>query len=210
MTPIFKSKYLNFFKRDSGYLFASRSQDPTIPKEGPDAVFIVPVWKDARGVRRIIVTLEWREAIQKSELAFPAGLREADEPYGVTARRELKEETGLDLTHFHDESPITCSSAGMTDETGITALCEAAGEISLNPGIDNEKIKVLALSRKELQSILESYKVRDITQDRPDHFAGHSETVVEIMRTQPPISGRAWPILYTLAAIGRFGHLEID
>ena len=68
---------------------------------------------------------EFRFPMNRMCVAFPAGLKEADEDVIECAARELREETGYDLVRNEDGSPAnarTClqpgySSLGMGDES---------------------------------------------------------------------------------------------
>jgi len=59
--------------------------------EHPPAVVLVPV--DAAG--NILFIRQYRHAVGEEILELPAGVTEANEPAEISARRELREETGM-------------------------------------------------------------------------------------------------------------------
>lgn len=83
----------------------------------PGAVGVVPLTFDAEGTPAVVLLRIYRPALDAELVEIPAGMRDvAGEPPELTARRELREEIGMDaddvelLTVFHN-------SAGMTDAT---------------------------------------------------------------------------------------------
>jgi ADP-ribose pyrophosphatase len=117
--------------------FATRNKDLNIAPIC-NAVFIA-----AQLGEKLVLIKEYRPAIQGYQIGIPAGLIEEDEEIEVTATRELKEETGLDLVKVDYISPLLTSSAGLTDEMGRIVFCTAKGKVSkefLQPG---EEIEVI-------------------------------------------------------------------
>ncbi len=117
-----------------------------------DAVVVVPFVKLDNGDTVLIAIKEFRVPINDYEIGFVAGLIDGDEDVITAARRELKEESGLDMLDFIDVTPPLFSSPGMTDENVIMVFCEAVGEWKGQQ--DDEKIEVLALSLPEIRAIL--------------------------------------------------------
>jgi ADP-ribose pyrophosphatase len=83
----------------------------------PGAVGVVPIIFDAEGSIAVVLLRIYRPALDAEVIEIPAGMRDvAGEDTEVTARRELREEVGMEaddielLTVFHN-------SAGMTDAT---------------------------------------------------------------------------------------------
>jgi ADP-ribose pyrophosphatase len=96
-----------------------------------------------------VVTREYRVALAGYEYGFPAGLVEAGESPEAAARRELREETGLEATRVLKTSPCLYSSAGMTDESMVMVYLECTGEPSTEGNDASELIEVLLLSPEE-------------------------------------------------------------
>jgi ADP-ribose pyrophosphatase len=151
------TEWLNLFKvtyrlpggDPRSWTLASRQQTPrcvTGRFETPDAV-IIAAFHRQRG--NLVVTREYRVPLAGYEIGFPAGLVEPGETVLDAARRELWEETGLDVTRFLSASPPLYSSAGMTDESLTLVSVECEGEPSNSALEASEAIEVLFVSPAE-------------------------------------------------------------
>jgi ADP-ribose pyrophosphatase len=127
-----QERWLNLFLRTwrhagrtGQWLFASRRADPPLPASGVDAVIIVPVLRTPGRPPRLVVLKEFRVPVGDYVYAFPAGLLEEGETVEDVARRELREETGLDVVAVERVSPTLYSSAGLTDESQVIAFVTA-------------------------------------------------------------------------------------
>jgi ADP-ribose pyrophosphatase len=112
----------------------------------PDAVVIVPFHHEKR---KVVITKEFRVPLADFEYGFPAGLIDEGETIEDAARRELREETGLDLTRILKISPPIYSSAGMTDESVAMVYVECDGEPSVSRNAESEFIEVELISQPE-------------------------------------------------------------
>jgi ADP-ribose pyrophosphatase len=158
-------RWLNLFEVDyehsSGkvgkWQFASRRPQPPLSTGPlkPDAVFIVPLLQTPQG-QRLVMTKEYRVPLGDYEYSFPAGLKEADEQVETTIRRELAEETGLELTTIYAESPVTVTSAGLADETVIIAFVGCQGTPHTRDLDGLEEIEVLVLDFEEVRAMRNS------------------------------------------------------
>ena len=92
------------------WLMSSRKARPIRDAARADAVFIVPILTTPQG-NRLVLTKEYRVTIDDVEYSFPAGLIDTGETIESTVRREMKEETGLDVDTIHHISPPVYSSA---------------------------------------------------------------------------------------------------
>lgn len=128
---------------------ASRASEPKCVKGNfsiPDAVVIVPFHKTKK---KMVVTKEYRVPLADYEYGFPAGLVDKCETVQDTARRELREETGLELTRLIKISPPIYSSAGMTDESVSMVYAECDGQPSNDGNEGTEHIEVIFVSQEE-------------------------------------------------------------
>ena len=150
-------KFLNLFKTDKGWIFASRNDKP---KDGPDAVVIAAIHRDENDsdVMRIVVTKEWREPLQDYEYGFPAGLIDDGETIEECAKRELKEETGLDITIVDNFLPTTYNSSGMSDESVRIIMAECTGTPSREFLQDNEDIETILVDVNDKDFFLDENK----------------------------------------------------
>jgi ADP-ribose pyrophosphatase len=89
----------------------------------------------------IIFIKQWREAVGKYVVEFPAGLIDKNEVPIQAAKRELMEETGYEGEVIF-ASPLLSKSAGITNECGYIIKINVTfkGDQNLQ---DNEKIEVL-------------------------------------------------------------------
>jgi ADP-ribose pyrophosphatase len=153
----------------------SRKACPIADAAIPDAVVIVPILPTPQG-NRLVLTREFRIAINDFEYGFPAGLIDVGESIEQTVRRELKEETGLDVARIHHISPPVYSSAGLSDESCCMVLVTAAGTPSTHLNESHEQIEVLLLDVPDIRALLDSDK---------------------------KIAAKAWGLLYHFAASAR-------
>ena len=161
------------------WLMCSRKDNPIEQAAVPDAVVIVAIIATPQG-NRLVLTREFRVAIDDGEYGFPAGLIDAGESIESTVRRELKEETGLDVETIHHISPPVYSSAGLTDESCCMVLVTATGTPSTHLNEPHEQIEVLL------------YDVKDIR---------------ELLKSNKKIAAKAWGLLYHFAVTDR---IEFD
>ena len=141
--------------RSGQWTMCSRKENPIAEANRLDAVVIIPILETPEG-KRLVVTKEYRVPIGGYEYGFPAGLIDAGESVETTVKRELKEETGLDLKRIRHISMPVFSSAGMTDESCVMVIVEAQGEVSNQYLEDNEDIEALPMQPKDITELLNS------------------------------------------------------
>ena len=178
-----RQKWLNLFRRrfqhngrEGTWIFASRRAKPYKLAETADAVVIVPVVIEDGKPNRLIVIKEFRVTLQAYEFTFPAGLVEPEEPIETAIRRELKEETGLELVSIDSISPLTYSSSGLSDETAAVAFVKARHLPDGKPELqDSEIIEVQELDFAQICALCDN---------------------------REPINGRSWCILNMYRRLG--------
>lgn len=112
------------------------------------AVVIAAIYKE-----KMVITKEYRIPIDGYEYGLPAGLIDKGESIETAARREFKEETGLDIEIIHDISPVLYSSPGLTNESAYMVICTAKGTISQDFIEASEDITAFLVSREELNKM---------------------------------------------------------
>jgi ADP-ribose pyrophosphatase len=148
---LFEVEYEHESGKRARWQFVSRKPAPVLTGAAtqPDAVFIVPILKAPQG-NRLVVLKEFRVPLGGYEYTCPAGLLEPGETIETTVRRELAEETGLELTKILAVGPPVVASAGMSDESAVIVFVECRGTPS-TAGLDGtEEIEVLIVDFEQL------------------------------------------------------------
>ena len=118
----------------------------------PDAAIIVPYH---RREDKLVVIKEFRVPVGDYQYGFPAGLLDPGESLEVTAGRELREETGLELVGVYRHSPAIFSSAGLSDESISMVFAEVDGIPSIRQTSDSEDIEVFLFDREEVRALVQ-------------------------------------------------------
>lgn len=154
---LFEVRYERSAQPEKSWIMCSRKDQPAGNADKADAVVIIATIETGEG-RRLVVTKEFRVPIWDYEYGFPAGLIDDGEDVEQTVSRELKEETGLELTRIKHISAPVYSSAGLTDESCHMVLVEARGEVSDEWLEDSEDIETLLLDVVGIRDLLASDK----------------------------------------------------
>ncbi len=139
-------------EKTSRWVFASRRTNPG-PDPRPDGVLVV-ARASLGGVPHLVLTREYRVPLCAHELAVPAGLLDEGETAEEAARREFREETGMNLTRVVHVSPALASSAGLTDETVVMVYGEAEGATSRDHQMEDENIEVRLFTLEQVQDLV--------------------------------------------------------
>ncbi len=180
---LFEIDFTNLKGNPGQWAFASRKANPT-PGTAPlisDAVVIVPYLKVGRTWRLVLIN-EFRIPLGDYELAFPAGLPDAGESNATAAIRELKEETGLQVSRVVKTTAPLVSSAGLSDECVSMVFVECTGAPHVMNAEASEDIQVMVLDWAGVNAICEA-----CLEDSPN---------------KPKISAKTWPILFMHQAMG--------
>lgn len=170
-------------KGKSKWVYATRRRPEDLDAPAfPDAVVIVPIHVDEDNNKTLVLTKEWRHPINDYELGFPAGLIDEDEFFADSAARELKEETGFEVTHVHGNSPLLYSSAGLSDESCTILFVQCKGSNDNKNLQGGEDIETIMCSPDDLPELLKDRKIK--------------------------WSAKAWPIAMSVSILGNFDFLD--
>lgn len=128
--------------------------------EVADAVIIIAM--DEKG-EKILLNKEFRMAPGQWVYNFPAGLVEVDEDPKDSAKRELWEETGLELYEIDDYLDTSYSALGFSNETNVCVIGKARGEFRESTSA-NEEIHAGWFSKEEVRELLKTERFAARTQ----------------------------------------------
>ena len=160
---LYNVKYLNKNNKEKNWTVASRKKKEVLEgiylqneKDKVDAVIICAYHKESE---KLVIIKEFRVPINKYIYELPAGLVDSDdENFESAVIRELKEETGLDVTEIKKD--LSCNqvylSPGMTDESAAFVYCICEGEISSEFLDDDEDIEAVLVSKEEAKEIIKN------------------------------------------------------
>ncbi len=136
------------------YEIISRNRDiralEDLQNREPNAV--VMILTDESG-ERILVNREYRMAMAQWIYNFPAGLIDPGETPEESAKRELREETGLRLTRVDDILDNSYSAIGFSNERNICVFGAAQGEFTKSTS-DVEEITPGWYTKEEVKKLL--------------------------------------------------------
>ena len=119
------------------------------------AVIIVPVVMKKGVENKLAIIKEFRIPLMDYEYGFPSGLIDEGETIEEAARRELREETGLEIIKFLETSNPIYSSAGLSDESCVIVFAKVTGEISNKGQEDTELIETILMDIIDIKNLLE-------------------------------------------------------
>lgn len=161
LKKIHEGKYLTYYVADylnknneiKSYEFISRDNNLTkenFGKNKPAGVGLVPFSLDKN---KILLQSEFRLATNRFVYNFPAGLIDNGETPEEAAKRELKEETGVDLIKVIDVLSPSYASQGTSDELMVIVICLCEGEIQESCFAD-EEINAKWYTKEEIRKLL--------------------------------------------------------
>ncbi|MBU3227280.1 NUDIX hydrolase [Clostridium algidicarnis] len=165
---LYDAEYINKNGDTRNWSIASRKDLSTLrgkffneEEDTADAVIIIATHVEEK---KLVVIRQFRVPINDYVYELPAGLIDKGEGFKDTAKRELKEETGLDLIDIDYEKTKSkvYISTGMTDESVSLVYCTCTGSISKDYLEDDEDIDIMLLSKEEAKEVLKSNKKIDI------------------------------------------------
>ncbi len=157
---LYEISYINQNGLKKLWQIASRADKPkcvTGKFDMPDAVVIVPFHKKKD---KLVIIKEFRVPLGGYQYGFPAGLVDEGETIQQTCIRELKEETGLNVTRIKKISPPVYSSSGMTDESVSMVYVECDGTPSNKDNEASEDITTIFVSPLKASELCKDSKIK--------------------------------------------------
>ena len=165
---LYEVSYKNKLGDDRTWTVASRKNKEELSeiylneKEGDiDAVVIAAYHKE---YKKLILIKQFRVPINNYIYELPAGLVDNKESIETAVKRELKEETGLDIVNINkikSKNKIYLSP-GMTDESVAFVYCTCSGNLSKDFLEEDEDIEPLLISQDDARRILSENEEIDI------------------------------------------------
>lgn len=115
---------------------------------------VVIIMHDESG-EKILLNKEFRMAVGTNVYNFPAGLVDDGETPEISAVRELKEETGLDVVMIEDMLYNSYSAIGFSNETNVVVIGKAVGEFAPSTSTV-EEIQASWYSKEEIKQLLKT------------------------------------------------------
>lgn len=123
-----------------------------LSQHGTDAVVLIMEDEERQ---RILLNREYRMAVGGWVYNFPAGLIDAGETPEISAARELREETGLELIQILDIIPDSYSAVGFSNEKNKCIVGIAGG--SFAPSNSTlEEIEAAWYTRDQVRELLKT------------------------------------------------------
>lgn len=151
-------------KQEKIYEIISRSREldslEALNGKKPDSVVIIVT--DESG-ERLLIDKEFRLAVGDWVYNFPAGLIDEGEEPLESAKRELREETGLELYEADDFLGPSYSAVGFSNEINVCVVGKARGEFHASTSTV-EEIEPRWYTKAELRELLKTEKFAARTQ----------------------------------------------
>ncbi len=113
---------------------------------------VVMIIHDKTG-EKILLNYEYRMAVSEWIYNFPAGLMDEGETVAMSAERELREETGLQLVEITEEWQASYSAVGFSNEKTVVIVGTAEGTIQPSDS-DMEEIVAHWYTKEEIRQLL--------------------------------------------------------
>ncbi len=178
-------RFLNFYivhykvekdseEKDYTYFLASRNEDEKDLRiyreeyDRPDAV-LIGCYTIIDGELYLLLEKQFRPALNREVISFPAGLMDKeDKDIKETARREVKEETGYDVSEIELLLPPSPTSEGLSDECNAVVLARLEKK-----GTDDKE------EFEDIDSLLcSSSKVKEMLEDENCLFSNSARLLI--------------------------------
>ena len=163
LKQIHKGKFLSYYvasflNKDGKvkeYEFISRDSTLTKEKFGNNVPAGVGLVALNKAQDKVLLQAEFRLATNHFVYNFPAGLIDKGETVEEAAKRELKEETGVDLINIIKVLSPSFASQGTSDEMMSIVICCCDGEIK-ESCFEDEEIQAGWYTKEQIKELLDN------------------------------------------------------
>lgn len=155
---MYEAEYENRVGNKKSWMISTRKSRETLEgkffkdkKDDDDAVVIAALHKPSN---KLVLVKQFRVPVNDFVYEMTAGLIDDGEDFKTSVKRELKEETGLDLKEIKADKGHLYLSPGMTDECVNLVYCTCEGELSTEYMEDDECIEPMLVSVEEAKEII--------------------------------------------------------
>lgn len=165
---MYDAKYENKNGNEKSWMIASRKGYEVLAdkyfngkSDEVDAVVIATFHEESKS---LVLVRQFRVPLNDYVYELPAGLVDDNEDCAITIKRELKEETGLDIIKINDRlgSKQLYLSPGMTEESASLVYCTCSGDLSTKYLEEDEDITPILVNRDEAKKLLNKSEKMDI------------------------------------------------
>lgn len=163
---MYEAQYENRIGHKKSWMIATRKSKEILEekffknkKDDDDAVVIAALHKPSN---KLVLVRQFRVPVNDFVYELTAGLIDEGEDFKTSVKRELKEETGLDLKEIVSDKSGLYLSPGMTDECVNLVFCTCEGELSTENMEEDECIEPMLVSVEEAKEIIKSGENMDI------------------------------------------------
>lgn len=107
---------------------------------------------------KLLLLKEFRMGVNRYIYNLCAGMKEKGETIEETIKRELHEETGLDVNEIVDILPPSYAAVAITDVQTQIAIVKAEGSLSDEFLSDNEEIEAGFYTKEDVKNLLQNEK----------------------------------------------------
>lgn len=151
--------------RDFNYYFASRNDENDIKMKThdvkPEGIVIYGVKLETEP--KLVLIRQYRYPLDAYIYELPAGLVDGDETPAEAAVREMREETGMEMTVYEGGAAFYrrpfYMGPGFTDEMSSAVFGTVTGTPNLDSKESTEDIQVILADRSEVRRILSEEQV---------------------------------------------------
>ncbi|WP_195937987.1 NUDIX hydrolase [Romboutsia sp. 1001713B170131_170501_G6] len=165
---LYDVKYENKNNDTRHWMVASRKDENNLKEiymnDKEDKIDAVVIAAYHKSEKKLVLIKQFRVPINSYIYELPAGLVDNEEGIEKAVKRELKEETGLELISINNinSNDKLYLSPGMTDESVAFVYCLCDGNLSKEFLEEDEDIEAFLVSKEEAKEIINGREKIDI------------------------------------------------